>query len=211
MKKWIILDVMGVIFEVGDDTNDLLIPYIKKLNNNITSNQVNELYINASLGRLTAKSFWQELGFGNLYPKIETNYLDRYLKLDKEFSGIAIELQEHFNLALLSNDISEWSLYLRQKYNLNRFFREIVISGDVGFRKPSDDIYKILLDRLGCNSNDCIFIDDRYKNLLPAMKLGMKVIKFTRENITVEEYKGFNIKSFIELPNVLQKLFSYCD
>jgi len=28
--KWVILDVMGVIFEVGDDTNDLLVPGIRQ-------------------------------------------------------------------------------------------------------------------------------------------------------------------------------------
>jgi hypothetical protein len=30
--KWVILNAMGVIFEVGDDTNDLLVPHIQKRN-----------------------------------------------------------------------------------------------------------------------------------------------------------------------------------
>ncbi len=208
MKKWIIFDVMGVIFEVGDDTNDLLVPYIKKLNNNITSEQINELYIDASLGKITSCVFWERLGFDGIYPEVEINYLDQCLTLDKEFTVIAEELKEKYNLALLSNDVSEWSLYLRQKYNLNKFFQEIVISGDVGFRKPSDKIYNIVLERIGCNANDSVFIDDRYKNLVPAMKLGMRGIKFKREKIAADGYEGFEIESFIQLPSILSKVFA---
>lgn len=199
---------MGVIFEVGDDTIDLLVPYIKKLNNSITSEQINEMYIDASLGKITSGVFWERLGFGNIYPEVEINYLDQCLTLDKEFTVIAEELKEKYNLALLSNDVSEWSLYLRQKHNLNKFFQEIVISGDVGFRKPSDEIYNIILKRIGCNANDSVFIDDRYKYLVPAMNLGMRGIKFKREKIAKDGYKGFEIESFVQLPSIILKIFA---
>jgi len=81
-----------------------------------------ELYIDASLGKITSSTFWDRLGFKNNYPEIEISYLDQYLTLDKEFTINAEILKEKYNLALLSNDVSEWSLYLRQKHNLNRFF-----------------------------------------------------------------------------------------
>jgi len=47
--KWVILDVMGVIFEVGDDTNDLLVPYIQKMNDMISAEKINKMYLKASL------------------------------------------------------------------------------------------------------------------------------------------------------------------
>lgn len=40
--KWIIFDAMGVIFEVGDDTNDLLVPYIQNKNNMISAETKHE-------------------------------------------------------------------------------------------------------------------------------------------------------------------------
>ena len=43
---------MGVIFEVGDDTNDLLVPYIQKRNNMIPREKINEMYTKASLGEI---------------------------------------------------------------------------------------------------------------------------------------------------------------
>jgi len=36
MDRWIIFDAMGVIFEVGDDTNELLVPFVQERNREIT-------------------------------------------------------------------------------------------------------------------------------------------------------------------------------
>jgi FMN phosphatase YigB (HAD superfamily) len=83
-----------------------------------------------------------------------------------------------------------------------------VISGDVGFKKPSDEIYKILLERIGCNANDSVIIDDKHENLVPALKMGMKWIKFNRGKIAADDYKGFEIKTFIQLPEYLPKVFA---
>ncbi|MCL4440844.1 MAG: HAD family hydrolase [Firmicutes bacterium] len=103
--------------------------------------------------------------------------------------------------------MGEWSSYLRQKYGLDRLFKQVIISGDVCYRKPSPEIYKIFLEKSGCCASDCVFIDDRHKNLVPAGELGMNVIKFTREGISEGEYKGIEIQSFVQLPSVLEKLF----
>lgn len=206
-NKWIIFDAMGVIFEVGDDTNDLLIPYITKLNPNINSKQIIDLYTEASLGKISSRIFWEKLGFKNNYQSIETNYLNQCLTLDKNFNAVANKLMDTYKLALLSNDVSEWSYYLRKKFNLNKFFKEIVISGDVGYRKPSEEIYKIILNRINCKEKDCVFIDDRLKNLIPAMKLKMQCIKFKRDHVFTDQYKGFEIESFTQLPDILKRVF----
>ena len=208
MKKWVIFDVMGVVFEVGDDTNKLLVPYIKNLNSSITAEQINKLYIDASLGKIKSSTFWKKLGFKDSYLALEKNYLDQKLTLDKEFCATAERLQASYNLALLSNDLNEWSMYLRQMYDLNRLVKEVVISGDVGIRKPSAAIYELILQRLKCKPDECVFIDDRPKNLVPAMNLGMRVIRFRRETSAINEYSGYEIKSFSELPSLLSRMFA---
>lgn len=105
--KWVILDVMGVIFEVGDDTNDLLVPYIQKMNDMISAEKINEMYLKASLGEISSFNFWNELGFGSKFPEIERNYLDTYLRIDSEFTEIAETLSKNYSLAILSNDVKE--------------------------------------------------------------------------------------------------------
>lgn len=44
MQKRIFFDVMGVLFTVGDDTNDLLVPFVTARNKTITRAEICEEY-----------------------------------------------------------------------------------------------------------------------------------------------------------------------
>jgi putative hydrolase of the HAD superfamily len=198
MLKWIIFDVMGVIFTVGDDTNDLLVPFIQESNPHISRETINAAYLRASLGQISSRQFWNEVGLHE-YPQIEKAYLDSRLTLDPGFKSMAKRLQKHFHLGLLSNDVSEWSVYLRKRHRLD-FFPTVVISGDVGCRKPDPRIYQYFLNRAGAKAQECVFVDDRCKNLIAAKKLGMKTIRFVRDEIEEPDFNpDGRIFSFSEL------------
>jgi putative hydrolase of the HAD superfamily len=197
--------MIGVIFEVSDDVNDLLVPYIQKINGKISAKKINEMYLKASLGETSSFDFWRELGLSGEYPKIERNYLDTCLKINPEFIGIAKTLAQNYSLAILSNDVKEWSNYLSAKFNLGRLFKIVVVSGEVGYRKPDKRIYNILLDKIRSPPSNCVFVDDRSKNLRPASEMGIKTIKFAGEESN-DDF-GFEIHSFTELPQVLKKIF----
>ncbi|KKL07592.1 hypothetical protein LCGC14_2584470, partial [marine sediment metagenome] len=123
--NWVILDMMGVIFEVADDVNDLLVPYIQGRDSSLSSKRIGELYTKASLGRISSYDLWSQLGFESEYPDIEKDYLDRCLKLDPDFVNIARCLKESYSLAVLSNDVKEWSSYIRSKFGLNELFKVV--------------------------------------------------------------------------------------
>ncbi len=46
-------------------------------------------------------------------------------------------------------------------------------------RKPTPEFYRILLDRYGVKAEEALFIDDNYRNILAAEKLGIQSIHFT--------------------------------
>ena len=207
MREWLVFDVMGVIFTVGDDTNELLVPYVQKFAPSLTSDEINQACLEASLGKVASCGFWKTLGLGDRYPQIEQDYLESQLTLDADFPAVAQKLQKDYHLALLSNDVSEWSAYLRKKYDLNQYFEEIVISGDVGLRKPDRAIYELLLRRLQCRPENSVFIDDRQKNLIPAMRAGMRTIQFKRGCDGSEMCGSFEVKSFKQLPGLVAHLF----
>jgi len=204
---WIIFDVMGVIFDVSDDTNDLLVPYIQRRNDMISREKINEMYTKTSLGEISSFDFWNEFGFGGQYPEIEKDYLETYLRIDPEFMGVTKKLAKNYSLAILSNDVKEWSNYLRLKFDLNRLFKVIIISGEVGYRKPDKRIYHILLDKIQSPPSDCVFVDDRSKNLCPASEIGVKTIRFAREESNDDFSTDFEISSFAELPQMVEKAF----
>lgn len=201
MTQWIIFDAMGVVFEIGDDTNELLVPFIQKMNPAISTEIIQKYYLMASLGEITSKQFWLKIGLESMYSEnnIEKEYLESCITLDSQFISVASELKNKYKIGILSNDLSEWFSYLRNLYKIDELLDIAVISGDVGYRKPDLKIYEIFLEKTGARPEECIFIDDREKNLKPAMDLGMKVIKFNREKEEKTFLDIISIESFDEL------------
>lgn len=188
--KWVILDAMGVVYKVGDDTNDLLVPFVKSKNDSLSSERINNLYLQASLGHISSEIFWAKLGFAHEFPEIEHLYLDQCLELDTGLMQFvdSISLQ-NYQFAMLSNDVSEWSLYLRRKFNLAEYFKHFIISGDVRTRKPMKEIYSFTLSKINTAAENCVFVDDRVKNLKTANELGYRTVFFDRDNVGKEAIK----------------------
>lgn len=208
-KKWIIFDVMGVIFTVGDDTNDLLVPFIQNINKSISREKIYQVYLEASLGHVTSAKFWEmvEVADTNNYADIEKEYLDTRLTIDEQFIEVATRLKDNYNLAILSNDVSEWGSYLREKYGINDVVDFSIISGDVGCRKPSEEIYKIALKKIGTEAKDCLFIDDRDKNLVAAMNVGMQVVRFFRDDTECRLTNVEIVDSFMDMEKKLKQIW----
>jgi HAD superfamily hydrolase (TIGR01509 family) len=204
--QWIIFDAMGVIFVVGDDINKLLVPFLQQKNPAITKDQVNLAYSKASIGQISTRSFWRELGFENEYPKIEIDYLDTFITLDPEFIPLAEQLGKQYSLGILSNDLDDWSKFLRRKFDLDRLFKAIVVSGEVGTDKPNKPIFKILLDQTQSPASDCVFIDNQPENLETAAAIGFKTIKFDRDTTDNPFIADFTISRLNELPDIIKKL-----
>jgi epoxide hydrolase-like predicted phosphatase len=51
-------------------------------------------------------------------------------------------------------------------------FDVVVISGEVGMRKPEPRIYQLVCDRLGLQPQQCVFVDDMHYNVDAAVRLG---------------------------------------
>ena len=173
--SFLVLDAMGVIYEVGDDVGELLVPFIREKNGHCDISAIERLYDEAILGRLTAKQFWIALG---LNPKLEDEYLQRY-----RLSTGAIEFlqraSKHFSsIWCLSNDLSEWSLTLRRRFRLKAYVGGFVVSGDVGCRKPESRIFQILLGQVRVQPTQIIFVDDKKVNLDTAASLGFDTVLF---------------------------------
>lgn len=205
MIKWIIFDAMGVVFTVGDDTNDLLVPFVRERNGHIPTSLISETYLQASLGKITSRQFWGKIGLGAQYPAVETEYLDTRLSIDNEFVVIAKKLRLRYSIGLLSNDVSEWSRYLREKFALD-FLDTVIISADVQCRKPALRIYERFLNQAQTNAKECVFIDDRYKNLSAARMLGLRTIHFARETTVGNFVPDATIRSFSELENAIESI-----
>jgi epoxide hydrolase-like predicted phosphatase len=83
---------------------------------------------------------------------------------------------------LISNS---WGVERYDSELLAELFDGVVLSGDVGVRKPSRRMYELGAEAVGLAPEECVFVDDLGFNLKPAAELGMATIKHERAPETI--------------------------
>jgi putative hydrolase of the HAD superfamily len=66
------------------------------------------------------------------------------------------------------------SLYIAEVMAL---FDHVIESAKIGLRKPDPRIYRMMIEALGVNPRNCVYLDDLGVNLKPAREMGMTTIK----------------------------------
>lgn len=72
-------------------------------------------------------------------------------------------------------------------YDLEDNFDAVVISDQVGLRKPDPAIYVRTAAEMGIPANECVFVDDTAANLPAAAELGMAVVHFADTAAGIQE------------------------
>ena len=103
---------------------------------------------------------------------------DNFIEIDGTREIIESLRKNGYKLGLLSVHSREWVDYCNQKFDFHKLFHSIVYSFEFGISKPDERSYKLILKKLKVCPNECLFIDDQEKNLIPAKKLGINVILF---------------------------------
>jgi HAD superfamily hydrolase (TIGR01509 family) len=67
------------------------------------------------------------------------------------------------------------------------YFDALVFSGEVGFAKPSAEVYSLTADRLGLPVQACVFVDDSRGNVAGAVAAGMVGVHHTSVSETLAE------------------------
>lgn len=186
---------MGVMFQAQDDVGELLVPFIQRINPNITSSSIEEAYLDASMGETSADEFWASL---HIDPFVEEDYLARHSMNHGLQSFLEFARDSDIELSCLSNDVSRWSQRLRQKFGLEEYFSNFVISSDIGIRKPNEGAYLELIQRTGNAPDNILFVDDRRKNVQAARAVGLRSIVFDSRN----RLRG-DVSSFAELSDIV--------
>ncbi len=194
--KAIILDMYGVILK---DPGEGFLSFVNKTFPSLTPAEIYEHWNRADMGELSSIEVFERLGYQGDLAKTEKEYLDS-VEINVSFYEFAANCKKLGKLALISNDLSEWSAYFREKFKMNDYFDAISVSGDLKMKKPEERIFKYTLEKLGCLAEDCTYIDDRRYNLETAGSLGMNTILFNSRHV---EYEGISVTSFEELGDIV--------
>lgn len=197
----VVFDFMGVVFTQRSLTKRLYSMIPTPL---CSLDELKKFYIKYSLSDIGGPEFWSKIVDGD-YSELERKYLDSYT-LDPDFNSTAdYLLGGGFVLAVMSNHPSKWASYLIEKHSLNRIFKHIIISGDIGVRKPDLRMYAKFFSELGFRGNGregVYLIDDRLENLESAANMGFKTIYYIKESETRKYTPDHTIRRLGDLKNI---------
>ena len=88
------------------------------------------------------------------------------------------DLARNFRLLILSDTNELHFEFIRQKFPILRHFDDFVLSYEVGFLKPSKEIFRIAVERANCAAEECLFTDDVAANVEGARKIGINAVQF---------------------------------
>lgn len=146
-----------------------------------------ELLIGFEEGRIDDTTFENELG--RLLGLSAAEGL-----IDRLFAGALLEQSmvdavraargAGISTGLISNS---WGTTRYPRELLVELFDGVVISGEVGIRKPAPRIYELGAEAIGRAPAECVFVDDLPFNLPPASELGMATVHHTDARETIAE------------------------
>lgn len=117
------------------------------------------------------------------------------------------ELGETHKLGVISNSMSGAPRDFLEREGLVGYFRVIIISRDVGIRKPDPRIFSIALQRLGVRPSEAAHVGNSLKEDIAGAKgAGMKAVLVGEEGEPAEVEPDLTVQSITELPSALQKL-----
>lgn len=95
-------------------------------------------------------------------------------KLNKEVKENLERLSKKYRLGVLSNSLPSRRHHELKIDNIDKYFDPIIISSEVGVRKPNRKIYEIAIERSEFKPNEILFVDDKVSSLNGAIESGIE-------------------------------------
>lgn len=96
---------------------------------------------------------------------------------DQNLVDLVLHLKNSYSVSLLSNASKKLRVKLSD-FNLIHLFDEIIISGEVGYAKPSDDIFQLAIARLSVKPSEILYVDDNPLNVAAGNRNGINSILY---------------------------------
>ena len=112
-------------------------------------------------------------------------------------------LYERYPLAIITNGFPEAQYPKMEASDLNKYFKEVIISHEVGCRKPQSEIYHLTLEKMGAKAAQTVMSGDNPKtDVRGALDAGLKAI-FYNPTGKLRSNSTWEIQSLKELVDIL--------
>jgi putative hydrolase of the HAD superfamily len=128
------------------------------------------------VGRMSEKDWWdvvrRRLALDADGLRALRRDLRRVEPFDQDMLRVVRDLQPGVRQGVVSNAWGDTRRHL-EAAGVDALFNTMVISAEVGVRKPGLEIFEIAIERLGVPASSCVLIDDVAENVDAAAALGV--------------------------------------
>jgi HAD superfamily hydrolase (TIGR01662 family) len=131
--------------------------------------------------------------------------------MEKSVPSVLRKLKKRYVLGVVSNlAYSPAVSKTLERFGVAKVFDAIIVSADVGWRKPSPKIFKKALQTMRISASETVYVDDELDHDVEgAMKVGMHTILLERSSTNMAASKAkpdIIICEWEELPNAVKAL-----
>ena len=99
-------------------------------------------------------------------------------RLNGDLLQLIDQLRNDYQIGLVTNSPQDLVRKILRVNNIERYFDDIVISGEVRLVKPNPQIFELALQRMNVSAVETIFIDDLPEYCQGAERTGMTTVLF---------------------------------
>lgn len=149
------------------------------------SQPIHDLIIAHDLDKITEKEFLRKSSevVGLELPYEVCRFALNEKLINQKLVRMVEKLNKRYQIILITNNSREYCQTYLFETGLDKLFHDKVISYDVGYRKPAQEMYEILIKKAKTKPSEILFIDDDDAKFPVAEKLGIKTLQYKR-NIT---------------------------
>ncbi len=181
----VIFDLGGVILRTDDPQPrtalaERLGKTYAELDEIVFANQVSKA---SERGLATPEQVWAEVARLLDLPAGEVEQVRRDFFAGDQIDMALVELIQGLRgtylTALLSNHwVVDLPRFLREDLHVPDIFDLVISSAAVGLAKPDPQIFNLVLEKLGVEAREAVFVDDNLANIQSAGQMGLHAVRF---------------------------------
>jgi epoxide hydrolase-like predicted phosphatase len=148
----------------------------------------------AQRGEISVRQHWEILREKlNCSPQDFQALVDEFFAQDELDQALIVyirKLHRSYKTALLSNAWGDMRQVVAERWHFEDAFDIMIISAEVGMVKPDPRIFQLVLDELGVQPSQAVFVDDVLRNVEGAWAVGMHAIQFQTTQQVKDDLEG---------------------
>ncbi len=204
MIKCIIFDLGGVVITDRTDLIEDEIASYLGISRSELSGLIKDLKPRVTSGDLTLLEMYstviERLGLDLVVEDVLEKHVSTYnrvsAKKNHDILGLISALGSRYHVVALTN--TEPEIFESNKETglirfLSDYFKRIYASTEMRLRKPQAEIYLSVLEDLGYQPEECVFIDDKEEYVEGARQVGIRAIHYRGREQLVKELASFSV------------------